>query len=79
MSYQALEMLVGEAIIDQEFRSRLLNGQRPHILQQYDLTPEERRMLLSIQANSLEEFAACIYHWLQTQTHPGGATPWLAA
>ena len=79
MSYQALEMLVGEAIIDREFRTRLLNGQRPHILQQYDLTPEERRMLLSIQANSLEEFAARIYQWLQTQAHPGGATPWLAA
>ncbi len=63
----ALEEVVGQAIIDREFRARLLNGKRAGLLNRFDLTPEERQALMTIRAESLEGFAGQLCGWLETQ------------
>ncbi len=53
----ALEDVVGNAIIDRDFRVSLLNGKRARLLSQFDLSPEEHQVLMDIRAESLESFA----------------------
>ncbi|MFN8595377.1 MAG: hypothetical protein U0559_04230 [Anaerolineae bacterium] len=63
----ALEEVVGNAIIDREFRAGLLNGRRARLLSQFDLSPEEHQVLMNIRAESLESFASQLYGWVQAQ------------
>ncbi len=63
----ALEEVVGNAIIDREFLAGLLNGKRARLLSQFDLSPEERQVLMNIRAESLESFASQLYGWVQSQ------------
>ncbi len=63
MSHETVEAVVGMAVIDGEFRHRLLSN--PSIaVQELDLTPEELRAITSIRARSLEEFARKLRRWL---------------
>lgn len=71
MSYVALQVLVGTALTDPAFRDSLLNGQRPNILRRFDLTDEERGVLMRIEADTLREFAAQLDSWLQMQGPDG--------
>ncbi|HJW83954.1 MAG TPA: Os1348 family NHLP clan protein [Anaerolineae bacterium] len=67
MGYPALEEVVGHAIIDREFRAGLLNGTRARLLSQFNLTPDETQVLMSIRADSLEAFAGQLYRWIEAQ------------
>ena len=67
MLYPALEEVVGQAIIDGEFRAGLLNCKRARLLSRFDLTPEEAQAVMSICAESLESFASQLYSWIETQ------------
>ena len=62
-----LEELIGQAIVDRELRAGLLNGQKAQLLGRFDLTPEERQVLMSIQANSLGALAQQLQSWLQSE------------
>ena len=70
MSQMALNVLVGTAQISRGFRERLLNGNRPDVLAEFDLTDEERDFLLGIEVDSVQEFAVRLDEWLQTQSSP---------
>ena len=74
MSQMALQTLVGTALIDPEFCNDLLNGRRHTLLTKFDLTDEEREVVLVIEAESIQEFAARLDEWLKTQesltSHP---------
>ena len=63
----ALEEVVGQAIIDREFRAGLLHGKRAGLLKRFDLTPEEQHALMTIRAESLEAFAGQLFGWLEAQ------------
>lgn len=65
--HPALEEVVGNAIIDREFRAGLLNGKRASLLSRFNLTPEETQVVMSIRADSLEGFAGQLYHWIEGQ------------
>ena len=67
MGYPVLEEAVGHAIIDQEFRAGLPNGKRARLLSQFNLTPDETQVLMSIRADSLEAFAGQLYRWIEAQ------------
>ena len=67
MIHPVLEEVVGQAIIDHEFRAGLLHGRRARLLSQFDLTAEERQALMSIRADSLEAFAGQLYRWIEAQ------------
>jgi hypothetical protein len=66
---QALQTLLGTAMIDGQFCEHLLNGQRQELLPKFKLTDEEHRFLLNIKADSLQGFAAAVDQWLSAQLH----------
>ncbi len=65
MSIGELERLVCTAVISTRFRHKLLNGSRAQMLDEFELTAEEREFLLSIQAETVQEFATSLLHWLK--------------
>jgi hypothetical protein len=76
MSRMALHVLVGTALTDPDFCDRLLNGGRPTLLAEFDLTAEEREAVLPIEAGSLSEFATRLEEWLAANEQPdGGVRP----
>lgn len=58
MSQQALQKMVGTAVVDRRFRQKLLNGRRQRLLRWFELTPAEQETVLSINKDTLEGFAA---------------------
>ncbi len=67
MAYAELEEVVGRAIIDRGFRVDLLNGPRASALARFNLSPEEKQVLMSIRAESLESFAGQLSGWMDAQ------------
>lgn len=70
MSHVNLKQLVGTALVDREFCDGLLNGKRAALLAGFDLTPEEHEVVVSLQTQSVQELATCVYDWLETQQTP---------
>jgi len=70
MSHIALHTLVGTALTDSKFCHDLLNGRRHILLPDFDLTDEEREMVMGIEAESLQDFAAQLCRWLKVQESP---------
>jgi len=64
MSKIVLQTLIGTALVDQRFCKEFLNGKRPTLLAEFDLTDEEREVALAIEADSIQEFAVGLYEWL---------------
>jgi hypothetical protein len=58
MSNIALNILVGTALTDTRFCERLLNGSCQTLMADFDLSDEERRAIMKIRAQSIQEFAA---------------------
>lgn len=64
MSATALQALIGTALVDREFCEELLNGKRPTLLAEFDLSDEEREVVLTIETDSIQEFAIGLYEWI---------------
>ncbi len=78
MSVQGLNLVVGNAIVDREFRERLLGcpDQREELLEPFDLSAEERALVLECREQTLEGFAAVLDDWVARQAAtPQGGTP----
>ena len=56
MRVQALNRIVGEAIVDREFRARLLADPRAAV-SGFDLAADELELLATIRADSVDQFA----------------------
>ncbi len=67
MSHRILRRIISIAITDPKFRNDLINGRRSDLLVEFDLTDEECKALMAIEANSLREFATQLEGWLQIQ------------
>ena len=67
MSQMALHTLVGTALTDSKFCHNLLNGRRRTLLTEFDLTNEEREVVLGVEAESIQAFAAQLCEWLNVQ------------
>ncbi len=72
MSCRELNRLIGTAMVEPRFREVLLGDRREEALGAFDLTPEEKAVLLSIQAPTLQGFAQALYHWMSARN---GALP----
>ncbi len=77
MSHVTLKQLIGTALVDREFCDGLMNGKRATILAGLDLTREERDLVASWCAESVQELAVSAYDWLRdreisTPTGVGG-------
>ncbi len=64
MSYESLQAVIGNAVVDSEFRKGLLNGSRFRIISKFNLTPEETSAVMGIHADSLEHFAGQLDQWM---------------
>lgn len=67
MAQMALHTLVGTALTDPRFCHDLLNGRRPTLLTKFDLTNEEREVVLGVKAESIQDFAAQLCEWLKAR------------
>ena len=56
MSHYQLNAIVTQALLDDEFRAAILNGQRCARLAAFDLTEQEREAVLAIPAHDLDGF-----------------------
>ena len=64
MSKVTLQAIIGTALVDREFCEEFLDGKRPAILAQFDLTDEEREAALVVRSNSIQEFARGMCDWM---------------
>lgn len=63
MSFDGLQAIVGNALVDKKFCEALLNA--PHLVTtDFDLSEVECQAVLSIRASDLEEFAAKLDRWM---------------
>ena len=63
MSVEAVQMIVGTAVIDRRFRQTLLEKPAAAI-KPFELAPDEYAVVLAIEANTLEQFARKIDEWI---------------
>jgi len=63
MSFDALQTLVGTAIVDRNFCDLLLRSPADAV-RGFDLSDEERDLVCGIRAMDLQQFAAQLHWWL---------------
>jgi hypothetical protein len=63
MTHGNIQALVGTAIVDVEFRQRLLEN-AGSVIGEFDLTPDEVSAILSIKASTFQGFATQIHTWV---------------
>jgi len=69
MAHEALQAVVGTAIVDSTFRRSLLN-RSPEVLRSFELTPEESAAVLHIDAKTMEGFARELHGWITQNPNP---------
>jgi hypothetical protein len=67
MAYDGLQALIGTAVIDTDFRKALLNGSRRGAVSNFKLSGEELDAVMSIRADTLEQFAGQLDQWIMKQ------------
>jgi hypothetical protein len=77
MNHKGLNQLLCAATVNGSFRETLLRNPAQAIASGYldhtfCLTPEETDMVISIQAQQLEDFAMQVYHWLSGNGNGNG-------
>lgn len=69
MAHEMLQEVIGMAIVDPDFRRRLL--EKPgRVVAEFDLTSEEAAAVLAIQASSFQGFAAQLHNWIERDAVP---------
>jgi hypothetical protein len=77
MEHKGLNQLLCAATVNGRFRNILLRDPAQALAIGYfdhtfSLTPEERQLVVNIQAQRLEDFAAEVHHWLQSKSNGNG-------
>ena len=77
MQHKSLNQLLCASTVNGRFRETLLHNPAKALATGYcnhtfALTPEERELVLGIQAQRLEDFAAQIYGWLSSNGNGNG-------
>jgi len=67
MAHEALQAVVGTAIVDSTFRRNLLD-RSPEALRRFELSPEESAAVLRIQARTMDGFARELHGWITRNT-----------
>ncbi len=71
MSEQALNQMVGWALVDKDFCHRLLSNPVGASMR-FDLSPDERQALCDIRAKSLEQLAKELCCWIESNAAGNG-------
>lgn len=56
MTSEAIHQLIGNAVVDRDFRQAVLQG-RPEVFEEFGFSPEEQELIRSIRAHSVQELA----------------------
>lgn len=77
MKHKGLNQLLCAATVNNRFRETLLHNPAQAIATGYfdhtfSLTPEEQDLVISIQAQKLEDFAAQVYRWISGYSNGNG-------
>lgn len=86
MRFNALNQILCAALIDRDFCSELLKNPLQAVAVGYlgncfELSSEEKQLLIGIEVNTIEEFATRVQQWIEVQRHKqlgtGGPNPQL--
>ena len=69
MAYEALQMVIGLALTDQQFLGSFMED-RPRALASLPLSEEEVGVLLTTQGRSFEDFSRKLDTWISRKTRP---------
>jgi hypothetical protein len=77
MKHEGLNQLLCAAVVNNRFRETLLRNPAQALATGYldhnfSLTPEERDLVVDIEAQRFEDFAAQVYHWLSGNGNGNG-------
>jgi hypothetical protein len=77
MNHRGLNQLVCAATVNARFRETLLRNPTQalstgYLDHSFSLTAEERDLVISIQAQQLEDFAAQVYRWISVKGNGNG-------
>jgi hypothetical protein len=77
MKHKGLNQLLCAATVNNRFCETLLRNPAQALATGYldhtfSLTPEERELVVGIQAQKLDEFAAEVYHWISSNGNGNG-------
>jgi hypothetical protein len=64
MAFESLQALIATAVIDRDFCKALLTDSRCNAVANFGLTPEEMDAVMSIHAETLEQFAGQLHAWI---------------
>jgi hypothetical protein len=67
MTYFMLNAILTRALLDAQFCKDILNGKRHERISEYELTPLEKKAILSIEAENVDQFIHQITNWMYTQ------------
>lgn len=70
MAYEALQTIVGTALVDSKFRHNLLD-RVPGVLNDFPLTSEESAIIKSIRAKTFQGFVSELHGWISQQETRG--------
>jgi hypothetical protein len=76
MSIHGLQKLIWQAVVDDDFRTGVLNGRRAELIREVELDEDEAKRILAIRTESLPDFANGVLEIMHTR-YPRPAPPWL--
>ncbi len=76
MSLYGLQTLIWQAVVSDDFRKGVLNGQRAELITSLDLEADEAAQVMAIQTGTLPEFANGVLEIMHTR-YPRPVPPWL--
>ena len=76
MSLHGLQKLIWQAVVNDDFRTGMLNGRRAELIREVELDEEEAQRLLAIRTETLPDFANGVLEIMQAR-YPRPTPPWL--
>jgi hypothetical protein len=64
MSRFNLNAIATKALLDHEFQVDILNGHRRERLKEFELSDDEKRVVLSIEAKNVDQFVTRLGTWM---------------
>jgi hypothetical protein len=64
MSTLALNAFVTKTLLDDKFQKDILNGERLERINEFDLSNDEKKAILSIQADNVKQFIHEVNQWM---------------
>lgn len=64
MTHYVLNAILTRSLLDGQFCKDILNGKRQERLREFDLSPAERQVILSIKAEGIDQFIQQMSQWM---------------